>query len=135
MAAWTNVRTAADAAAIALFFVLCWINCAAIEKWESGAWTVIRRPTSQRISDIHRPTRMWPVSSLPVSSAALAVAFFAVVLLWMHRPVLGGAELASAFAFVALDLSGRRFSPDVLRVLADVALLSPVVFLPLAGSV
>jgi len=62
------------------------------------------------------------------------VALFALALLWMHRPVLGGAEMASAFAFLALDRAGRRFSPDVLRVLADVALLSPVVFLPLAGG-
>jgi hypothetical protein len=66
-----------------------------------------------------------------VGSAALGVAFVAGVLLWMHRPVLGGAEMASAFAFVALDRSGRRLSPDALRVLADVALLSPVAFLPL----
>jgi hypothetical protein len=111
LAAWTNVRTAVDAASIALFFALCWINCAAIQKWESGNWT---------------PDIDWPVGS-----AALGVAFVAGVLLWMHRPVLGGAEMASAFAFVALDRSGRRLSPDALRVLADVALLSPVAFLPL----
>ena len=115
LAAWTNVRTAADAAAIALFFVLCWINCAAIQKWEAAARTF---------------SLDWPVSL-----AAIGVALVAAMLLWMHRPVLGGAELASAFAFVLLDRSGRRFSPDALRVLADVALLSPVVFLPLAGSV
>jgi hypothetical protein len=112
LAAWTNVRTAIDAASIALFFILCWINCAAIQKWESATANI----------------------DWPVGWAATGVAFFAVALLWMHRPVLGGAELASAFAFVALDRAGRRFSPDTLRVLADVALLSPVVFLPLAGS-
>jgi hypothetical protein len=114
LAAWTHVRTAADAAAIALFFALCWINCAAIQKWEAGDW---------------------PAGDWPVGSAAIGVALVAIALLWMHRPVLGGAEMASAFAFVFLDRSGRRFSPDALRVLADVALLSPVVFLPLAGSV
>jgi hypothetical protein len=119
LAAWTKVRTAIDAVAIVLFFVLCWINCAAIQKWEAGACTF---------------SVDWPAGALPVCSAAIGVALLAVVLLWMHRPVLGGAELASAFAFVLLDRSGRRFSPDALRVLADVALLSPVVFLPLAGS-
>lgn len=122
LAAWTNVRTAVDAASIALFFILCWINCAAIHKWESGPWP--RISTSGPAPEID-----WPVGS-----AAMAVGFLSVALLWMHRPVLGGAELASAFAFVALDRAARRFSPDVLRVLADVALLSPVVFLPLAGG-
>jgi hypothetical protein len=111
LAAWNNVRTAVDAAAIVLFSILCWINCAAIQKWESGDWT---------------PEVDWPVRSV-----AIGVALVAGALLWMHRPVLGGAEMASAFAFVLLDRSGRRLSPDALRVLADVALLSPVVFLPL----
>ncbi len=119
LAAWTNVHTAVDAASIALFFILCWINCAAIQKWESNSWA------SQ--------TDDWQVD-WPVGWSAAAVALLAVALLWMHRPVLGGAELASAFAFLALDRAGRRFSPDLLRVLADVALLSPVVFLPLAGG-
>jgi hypothetical protein len=113
LAAWTNVRTLADAAAIALFFVLCWINCAAIQKWESHAWGA--------------------EAGWPVRSAAIGVALVAGALLWMHRPVLGGAEMASAFAFVWLDRSEHRLSPEALRVLADVALLSPVLFLPLAG--
>ncbi|HEV2199618.1 MAG TPA: hypothetical protein VGR73_07345 [Bryobacteraceae bacterium] len=120
LAAWTNVRTPADAAAIALFFVLCWINCAAIQKWEAGACTF---------------SLDWPAGALPVRSAAIAVALVSMMLLWMHRPALGGAEMASAFAFVFLDRSGRRFSPDALRVLADVALLSPLVFLPLAKTI
>ncbi len=124
LAAWTNVRTAVDAASIALFFMLCWINCAAIQKWESGPPLGIPRPTTKSTPDIG-----WPVGW-----AATGVALFALALLRMHRPVLGGAEMASAFAFLALDRAGRRFSPDVLRVLADVALLSPVVFLPLAGG-
>ena len=114
LAAWTKVRTAADAAAIGAFFVLCWINCAAIQKWEGP---------------VRNASAGWPVRP-----AALGVALVAVALLVTHRPVLGGAEIASAFAFVLLDGSGRRFSPDAMRVLADVALLSPAVFLPLAGS-
>ena len=125
LAAWTNVRTVSDAAAIALFFILCWINCAAIQKWEAGPWPGVPRPTTMSTSYVD-----WPVGS-----AAMGVVFAAAVLLWLHRPVLGGAEMASAFAFVLLDRSGRRFSPDALRVLADVALLSPVVFLPLVRSV
>jgi len=113
LAVWSNVRTLADAAAIGLFFILCWINCAAIQKWESSPWRVD--------------------CDWPVRSAAASVAVIAGALLWMHRPVLGGAEMASAFAFVWLDRSKHRLSPEALRVLADVALLSPVLFLPLVG--
>jgi len=52
---------------------------------------------------------------------------------WAARPILGGAEAASAIAFVILDRERLKLSADALRVLADVALLSPVFFLPLAG--
>jgi hypothetical protein len=118
LAAWTNVRTIADGAAIALFFVLCWINCAAIQKWESGDFS---RAYGRRIH-LRRSAVSW---------GAVGVAVVAGVLLWMDHPILGGAEMVSACAFVWLDRVRRRLSPDALRVLADVALLSPMVFLPL----
>jgi hypothetical protein len=44
---------------------------------------------------------------------------------------LGGAELASAAAFLLLGRVHRRLSADAVRVLADVALLSPLLFLPM----
>lgn len=117
LAAWGEIRSAADFAAIFLFSCLCWINCMAIEQWE------------------RRSFNHWPIGA-----TAMLVAGGAALLLYDHRPVLGGAEVASALAFVFLDglvTSGRgqhRLSGDALRVLADVALLSPVVFLPLAGT-
>ncbi len=109
LAAWSRIRSAADVATILLFSCLCWINCAAIEKWE------------------HR-NRAWPVSLAATCVAA------AVLLLYRERPILSGAETASAVAFVLLDLGRNRLSRDALRVLADVALLSPVLFLPIAGT-
>ena len=68
------------------------------------------------------------------SIAAIAMACAAAALLCAHRPMLGGAELASAFGFLLLDRARPRLSSDALRVLADVALLSPVLFLPLVRS-
>ncbi len=110
LAAWTQVRTASDVLTVLLFSCLCWINCVAISQWEG-------------------PTRIhWPVSEL-----AAGVGIAALLLLHQQRPVLGCAEAASAIAFVWLDRSRPRLSPDALRVLADVALLSPIFFLPLAG--
>jgi len=111
LAAWTSVHTAADIGAIVLFSCLCWINCVAIEQWES------------------------PVESrYPIAFAAGFVTLAAgTLLLFSSRPVLGGAVAASALCFVILDRARRHFSRDVLRVLADAALLSPLFLLPIAG--
>ena len=67
------------------------------------------------------------------SAAAIVVACAAGVLLYAHRPILGGAELASAAAFLLLGHVHRRLSADAVRVLADVALLSPLLFLPMVA--
>jgi len=109
VSAWSRVQTSYDVLTVALFSCLCWINCMAIEQWEGG---------EQR----------WPVAAW-----AACVGIAAVVLLHQARPILGSAEAASAVAFILLDRSHLRLSADALRVLADAALLSPVVFLPLAG--
>jgi hypothetical protein len=108
-AAWSDIRNAADLLAVLLFSCLCWINCAAIEQWEGG------------------PRRF------RIGIAAACVALTAVLFLPQRRPVLCGAELASALAFVLLDLRAFRMPPDLLRVLADAALLSPIFLLPIAA--
>ncbi len=107
--AWSKVKTPVDVATILLFSGLCWMNCIAIQRWEGEGldWSS--------------------------SAAAIALACAAAVLLCAHRPVLGGAELASAFAFLLLDRVHRKLSADAVRVLADVALLSPLLFLPIVA--
>ena len=108
LSAWPKIRSAVDVEAIILFSCLCWINCVAIEHWEGE-------------------------SKWPVAAAAGFVAVAAAMLLFSTRPILGGAVAASALAFVLLDCARRHFSRDALRVLADVALLSPLFLLPIAG--
>lgn len=110
LSAWPNIRSAVDIEAVILFSCLCWINCVAIENWESAG-----------------------ESRWPIGAAAGFVAGAALLLLFSHRPVLGGAVAASALCFVLLDGVRRHFSSDALRVLADVALLSPLFLLPVAG--
>jgi hypothetical protein len=110
LAAWPRLSSTGDVLSIALFAVLCWVNCATIEDWES-----------------RRPAR----SVAYLVAAAIAVA--AAVCLREHRPVLGGAETASALGLMILDRMRGRLSPDALRVLADAALASPILFLPVAG--
>jgi hypothetical protein len=108
LAAWPKIHSVSDAAPVVLFSCLCWINCVAIERWE-------RR------------------ESAPWLAAAMVAVVGVLVLPWLHRPVLGGAETASALGFVLLNRRRDRLSADAMRVLADVALLSPIVFLPIAG--
>jgi hypothetical protein len=109
LAAWTRVETSYDVFTVILFACLCWINCAAISEWECGSGR-------------------WPIGVL-----AACVGLAAIAVLHRERPILCGAEAASAVAFIMLDRSRFKLSADALRVLADVALLSPVFFLPLAG--
>jgi len=110
LVAWGKVESPADAATIVLFSGLCWMNCIAIQRWEGD-----RLDWSPR-------------------AAGMALGSAAALLLCAHRPILGGAELASVFAFLLLNRARPRLSADAVRVLADVALLSPVFFLPIAGG-
>jgi len=110
LAAWPGVQTTSDVLAILLFSCLCWMNCAAIEDWEHG-----REPRSS------------------VIAAAGLVAFVAAFFLREHRPILGGAETAGALGLVLLDRLQGRYSPEALRVLADVVLLTPILFLPVVA--
>ena len=79
LAAWGHVRSPVDVATIVLFCALCWINCAAIERWE-------------------QPDR-WELTGQgewPVRLAAIAVGLVALIFLYRQRPILSGAETASA---------------------------------------
>jgi len=107
LAAWPGVQTTSDVLAIALFSGLCWMNCAAIEDFEHG-----------------RELRS------SVIAAAGLVALIAASLLQNHRPILGAAETAGALGLVLLDRTRGRYSAEALRVLADVVLLTQILFLP-----
>ena len=110
LAAWPSVQTTSDVLAILLFSCLCWMNCAAIDDWEHGREL--------------RPS---------VIAAAGLVALTAACVLQDHRPILGAAETAGALGLVVTRPSRGRYSAEALRVLADVVLLTPIVFLPVAG--
>jgi hypothetical protein len=107
LAAWPGVQTSSDVLAIVLFSGLCWMNCAAIEDFEHGHEL--------------RPS---------VIVAAGLVALAAACLLQNHRPILGAAETAGALGLVLLDRLRGHCSAAALRVLADVVMLTPILFLP-----
>jgi hypothetical protein len=107
LAAWPKVQTGSDVLAILLFSCLCWMNCAAIDDWERGS---ALRPS--------------------VIATAGLVALAAACLLRDQRPILGAAETAGVLGLILVDRMRSRYSSGALRVLADVVLLTPLVFLP-----
>ncbi len=95
----------------ALFALLCWLNCVAIERWE-GRGTLG--------AHAHRSTR-WAARHL---SALLLIGALAGVAL----PGPLAPYLSCAFVLLAALERGRlRLSVDALRIFADVALLTPLV--------
>jgi len=96
--------------AAALFAALCWLNCIAIETWESQ-----------------------PHSSLPRAAVAIAI-LSAIISLAAHPAPLRYTAIActlSALLLLALHHARHRFSRLTLRIAADAALLTPLLLLPL----
>jgi hypothetical protein len=109
LSAWTKIQTPFEAATVALFAILCSLNCAVIDSWECGRRTLCQ--------------------------PAFVVIIVAAALLALRQPAMGAAEAASAAGLFFLCGRQRNFSRNALRVLADVPLLSPLLFLPAAGLV
>lgn len=95
------------------FAALCFWNCTAIEFWERG------------------PAQLSPLAqwvALRLRPLAIAAALVCVLGIWLFHPVIQG-TLALTFALCALLATlAKRLPPLPLRVLADVALLTPLVW-------
>jgi hypothetical protein len=89
--------------AAGLFVFLCWINCEGIERWSAARGSV----------------------ALPCALAALVSMIFAA-----YQPAFGLAALLSAAALGLLDRRSRQLHPELVRVSADLALLTPLLILP-----
>jgi hypothetical protein len=106
-----------------LFGALCWVNCAAIEHWESPVDPSMRSHRTTRWIGNHLcgvclllATVPWLSLALPGRSARpvtldLSIALSALLLLWLHR-------------------NRKRWPPLRIRAAADAVLLSPLIFLP-----
>jgi hypothetical protein len=114
---------------VILFAVLCWVNCVAIEKWESKE----TQPEGRGMG--HKPhlTTRWLGRNLQLAVTAIATislaAAFSASTSGITAVYLAG--LLSCGLFLALDLSRLRLSPMSLRIAADAALLSPLALLPI----
>lgn len=105
-----------------VFTALCWLNCAAIE---SSEWARLRQ---HRFGRPH-PWTVWLGKHLTLAAGAAALGA-AGMLLAGGEARLAVAEIFSAGGFVLLDFWGEKISLDVYRVLMDVALFTPLLFLP-----
>jgi hypothetical protein len=104
-----------------VFTVLCWLNCAVIE---SSEWARLRH---YRFGRPH-PWTVWMGRHLTLTAGAAALAAAAVLARggnW-RLPL---AEILSAGAFMLLDFWGERIPLEKFRVLMDVALFTPLLFL------
>jgi hypothetical protein len=91
-----------------LFAALAWLNCHAIEQWESD--------TPRGIS----------IAAGALGLAGLALVWFLAPILF-RASVLLAAGTSSALLIALLDWKRARLTPLTLRILADVALLTPIV--------
>lgn len=89
------------------FAALAWLNCHAIESWESGNAHSVR------------PAAQWLIG------AAIMGAVSAALLHDLHVSLLLLAAAASAGLLTLLDHERKRLSPMALRTLADLVLLTP----------
>jgi hypothetical protein len=114
----------------ALFAGLCWLNCVAIEKWERPA---IQPAWTQPAWTAGHFTTRWAQKNLPSVSGGIAlIAAAAFALSTLHRAPIPMTALylaceISAGLFVVLDRS--RLGSVRLRIAADAALLTPLLFL------
>lgn len=125
--AWTSPANARKVSipAVLLFAGLCGLNCIAIEcwehnrgerRWESTPYWLIR------LVD----TRIMPIAAILVGCITLFGVF------GPHTPSRAQLLAASAVSLsliAAIEWQSNKLSPQVLRVLADAALLTPVLFL------
>lgn len=117
---------------IALFTSVCWLNCVAIEKWEGpGA-------AASRGAHIVDPTTQWGQRRLRHVGAVIAIAavFAAGAFLGLGDATaaalcLAGAASAALLALLDILRSRGSVSAFHLRIAADVALLTPLLFVVL----
>ncbi len=119
--------------AVALFAAVCWLNCVAIERWENLT------PDGHSQSPGAHYTTLWAARNFAfVASAIVAISGIAAVILtglstvwaWREAATIYLASGAAALTLAILDHHRKSLSTLQLRIAADLALLTPLLFLP-----
>ena len=101
-----------------LFAVLCFLNCALITRWER---------LSRDLRDPSSLLNAFPRFCGNLRAACVALALAAVVVAVVTASPIAIPLAASALLLAALDVCERRISVEMLRVLADMVLLTPLI--------
>ena len=123
-----RVRPLQSATAAVVFGVLCWINCVGIARWEHTPAAAMDPVTAWLSFHFERVAVVLAVV-LSVTAAALVA---------HHQAGCGAVCAAAASAVLLLLLLERsrfRLSANVLRALADAALLTPLLLWPAVSLV
>jgi hypothetical protein len=125
LATWSRIEVSRSLMILPtiLFATLCWLNCTAVEYWE---WKDDRYGNSPP----PHPVTLWLGCNLHTISFGMVLCGTAGFC-WLParmQPILG-ASLVSAATLFWLDRNRERFSADTQRVLVDLTLLSPALFM------
>lgn len=104
--------------AMAVFGALCWLNCAALARWERTSSATLDAGTA------------WAAGHLRFACFGLASVATAMVHT-SHARIIALPIVLSCFALATLDEKQRSMKSVHLRALADVALLTPLLTWPL----
>jgi hypothetical protein len=119
-----GLRWAPFTAAVVFFALLAWLNCHAIDRWESAA--------GGAVAGIAARSGVMGLALLLAGAGMVVAAGMSFVQPRATELLFAGA--ASALLLAVLDRARNRMTPVTLRALADLVLLTPVVLLvPLAG--
>lgn len=110
-------------AAVFAFGCLCWLNCVAIQVWEDAHAASARSRPPRLTAFLGRHLRRF---SMAVGALGLTLAGVTAHTPWW--PVFA-AVLLSAALFLGLARASERWSALSLRIAADAALLTPLLFL------
>jgi hypothetical protein len=119
--AWARIVDGrfALASAIAVFAILCWLNCVAIESWEHP------------LADSAHATTVWAARHLQSLALAVAILSLTLTVLSLHDSARLCIFLASAVSALLLFClaRGKRFLTTMqMRIAADATLLTPLLF-------
>lgn len=120
----------------AIFAFLCWLNCSGIEfaEWQHSARCLKGKnefPLDAQTDTPHRSTR-WMGRHAVALALAVAVICFGLEATAPARPLshLYAAEALAGLGTALTEAASSKMSPEIFRVLMDVALLTPAILLP-----
>lgn len=111
-----------------LFAAVIWINTAGIECWEQAPARAARLRMDPKITGF---LGFHLIEAALLLAAAAILALLLAGSAFAPQGALYAAIASSAITLAVLDAMCDRLQRDVLRVLADVAMLTPLLFLPL----